>query len=563
VVREALTASLAKQGGRPSSGHPAVEPRGLGLGLLLAGGLLATACGGASVGPGTTAARVVRVSAEGAATYTTDPTPGGVRGPLATAVEAGVRWAAGGSHELRPDGRLAQLAEWVLERLGEDGEPPAHEAIDFLARHAGLVEPTPHLLVLGQAGASAESIEAAVAERARELLRSQDYDFFGGAVVQREALTLVVVALSTRRLRLDPVPRRVDRDELRLRGEIAEGYERPEVAVAPPAGEVRRVRAGSGPAFDVRVPLGPPGRYMVEVLAHGPRGDTVLANFPVWVRTTPPSELRLEGEASEDADASPEAVADALFRNINRARGERGLPLLERHEGLSEVALAHSRDMVAGGFVGHRSSSSGDAPERVRAAGYRSGLILENVGRGYGAAEIHRGLMSSPGHRANVLNPDVTHVGIGVVGSREGGRDVFFVTQVFVRMNRRIDPESARAELLRQINEGRAARGAEPLEADPNLSRAAQEGAEAYFARPELSQQDVVDDASASLRRFSMMFRRVGGLMAVVGDVAEASRLEPVFDPELRYIGVGVAQGDRADVPPNSVAVVVLLGWPR
>ncbi|MEZ4248449.1 MAG: hypothetical protein R3B99_09440 [Polyangiales bacterium] len=60
-----------------------------------------------------------------------------------------------------------------------------------------------------------------------------------------------------------------------------------------------------------------------------------------------------------------------------------------------------------------------------------------------------------------------------------------------------------------------------------------------------------------------MMFRRVGGLMAVVGDVGEASRLEPTFDPEVRFVGIGVAQGDRPDAPPNSIAVVIVLAWPR
>ncbi|HJL48479.1 MAG TPA: hypothetical protein RMG45_21645, partial [Polyangiaceae bacterium LLY-WYZ-15_(1-7)] len=87
--------------------------------------------------------------------------------------------------------------------------------------------------------------------------------------------------------------------------------------------------------------------------------------------------------------------------------------------------------------------------------------------------------------------------------------------------------------------------------------------ATSYFAIPEQSQQDTVDEASSGLRRFSMMFSRVGGLMAVVGDVDEAARLEPTFDPEVRYVGIGLAQGDRPDAPPNSIAVVIMLGWAR
>jgi hypothetical protein len=101
------------------------------------------------------------------------------------------------------------------------------------------------------------------------------------------------------------------------------------------------------------------------------------------------------------------------------------------------------------------------------------------------------------------------------------------------------------------------------VELDPNLTTAATEGARRYFAEPRSTQQDVVDDASASLRRFAIAFSRVGGLMAVVDTVEEAGRLEPTFDPDVRFIGIGVAQGTRSDTPPNSIAVVIMLAWPR
>ena len=65
------------------------------------------------------------------------------------------------------------------------------------------------------------------------------------------------------------------------------------------------------------------------------------------------------------------------------------------------------------------------------------------------------------------------------------------------------------------------------------------------------------------MRRFGFAFSRVGGVMVVVSDLRDASRLEPLLDPEVHYVGIGVAQGDRAGHPPNSIFVVVLLGWER
>ena len=47
--------------------------------------------------------------------------------------------------------------------------------------------------------------------------------------------------------------------------------------------------------------------------------------------------------------------------------------------------------------------------------------------------QAERGFMSSPGHRSNVLEPRVTHVGVGVVAGspEEGGSVPLYVTQLF------------------------------------------------------------------------------------------------------------------------------------
>lgn len=171
--------------------------------------------------------------------------------------------------------------------------------------------------------------------------------------------------------------------------------------------------------------------------------------------------------------------------------------------------------------------------------------------------------MESPGHRANIVNPDVTHVGIGVVAQPEGSRSAFIVTEVFIRMAERVDLSNAAQELTDMINRSRSARGAPDVALEEHLSEAAQRSAEEFFEDPGLSQQDAVDDASASLRRFAIAYRRLGGVMAVVGSLSEAAALEPTLDGTVRHIGIGVAQGTRPDTGPNSIAVVIILAWPR
>lgn len=533
--------------------------------IWAAGLLLVMSCGSRSGGGSTpTAGERVRVPAAPVETYSTAATEGGVRGGAgAEGVARGVeRAAASAGQAVAPDGRLAQLAEWIGERLGAGGAPPPHEVIELFARSLGLVEPVPHLAVLGVPDSSA--LEAGVADSVRGFFARQPYQRYGAAVVVRGGLNVAVVLLSTRALDLEPMPRRYEPGgTLTLRGRVHDGFRDPQLAVAPPAGPVERRPLGGGPTFNTSVPFSAPGTYRIEVLAQGPRGDTVLANFPVYVGEDPPTEVVLAGAGVDDDASTPDQVERALLFRINDARARDGLAPVVEHPGLARVARDHSRDMVEASFIGHTSPTTGDAPDRVRGAGYRSKLILENIGRGYSPGEIHEGLLASPGHRANILNRDVTHVGIGVVSEPEGRRAAFVATQVFIRMNREVDVEAARDWLLGAINEGRRARGVPPLELDPNLQSAAASAAGSYFANPTQTQQDTVDEASAALRRFAMMFRRVGGLMAVVSEVSEASRLEPTFDPELRYVGLGVAQGDRPDAPPNSIAVVIMLAWPR
>lgn len=533
----------------------------------LAAGVLLLACGpkGGETLSGTEVGETVEAPAPGVESYRTEPSPGPlVLGPAAAAAAVQRGLEAGGSAASDPlvgDGRLATLASWVAAKLGEGGRPPPHEVTDFFSRHLGMVEPVPHLIVLGNP--TIEGLSNGVRDSVRQFLSRQRYSHWGASVAERDGLQLVVVALSRRGLTLSPVRRQQPAGNLRLQGELTAGLTRPSFVITRPDGDTERIPAGSGPGFQMNLPATAPGVYQVEVMAKGGEGDTVVANFPIYVDTEAPSEITLAGEEDAGEAGNDGAVEEALLEAANRERAEAGLPPVVRMESLDQVARLHSVDMRDNEFVGHASPTTGGAAQRVAAAQIQTGLVLENIGRGYGAGEIHRGLMGSPGHRANLLNPDVTHVGIGVVSEPEGDRRAFLATEVFVRMNRAQDLSQAPNQLVTMINQGRQARGADPLEADPNLTEAAQEAAEAYFANPEQSRQDTVDDASAGLREFAIAFSRVGGLMTVVNTIAEASRLEPTFDPEVSYVGIGVAQGTRPDTPPNSVAVVILLAWSR
>lgn len=537
--------------------------------ILLVALTLLAACGGprqrTRLGTEQTDTEIAAPAPSVAQYVTTPPEGPAVTGGGDTAaVEQAIAAAsAASSMPVTGDPRLATLAEWVSERLGPGGDPPPPEVLDFLAWNLGLVEPTPHVIVLGLP--DHVSITEHLERSATQFMGRQTYTHWGATVLPRSGVWLVVVVLSWRHVSLEPIAReQPEGSTIRVQGQLAEGYSNPTIVVQRPDGEVTRQPAGSGPDFDVRVPTTARGAFQVEVIARGPHGESVLANAPVYVGAEAPRTLRLEPAEDPDAPAPDIATVRAqLLEQLNRTRAQVGLGPLASDPRLDEIALAHSQDMLENDFLGHVSPRTGSASERVQRSGIRTGLVLENIGRGYSAAEIHRGLMDSPGHRANLVSPDATHVGIGVVSEEENGRVAFLATQVFIRQASAIDVASAPQRLLEQINAARTARGAPEMRMDENVQRAAQEAAEAFFADPALDQQGTTERATQSLRRFAIAFRRLGAVMAVVSSLEEARQLEPALDDTVQVAGIGVAQGDRPDHPPNSIAVVIVLAWER
>lgn len=112
---------------------------------------------------------------------------------------------------------------------------------------------------------------------------------------------------------------------------------------------------------------------------------------------------------------SEPTMAQDLFSLANQARAAEGL---EWDAGLSEAALKHCLRMAAEGPIAHRYQGEPDLAARAASAGAHFSAIEENIGVGSQPARIHQGWLDSPGHRANLLNPTVNHVGIAIVAAQ-------------------------------------------------------------------------------------------------------------------------------------------------
>jgi hypothetical protein len=108
-----------------------------------------------------------------------------------------------------------------------------------------------------------------------------------------------------------------------------------------------------------------------------------------------------------------------LLIAANQERVARGLAALHLDPVLSEASAFHAKEMAEHDDISHQFANEPDLADRGSQAGAHFSLIAENVGEAPTSVIIHNLWMNSPGHRANLLDPDVDSIGIAVV-NRDG-----------------------------------------------------------------------------------------------------------------------------------------------
>lgn len=104
-----------------------------------------------------------------------------------------------------------------------------------------------------------------------------------------------------------------------------------------------------------------------------------------------------------------------LLIAANQERAARGLAALHLDPDLSEASAFHAKEMAEHDDISHQFANEPDLADRGSQAGVHFSLITENVGEAPTSVIIHNLWMHSPGHRANLLDPDVDSIGIAVV----------------------------------------------------------------------------------------------------------------------------------------------------
>jgi uncharacterized protein YkwD len=129
----------------------------------------------------------------------------------------------------------------------------------------------------------------------------------------------------------------------------------------------------------------------------------------------------------ERTTVAPEAE-QRMLALLNGEREREGLAPLSVDPEIVEVARAHSFDMWQRSYFSHVNPDGEDPFDRMREGGVGFRAAGENLALAPTVEQAHRGLMNSPGHRRNILDPAFSRIGIGVV---DGGIHGMMFTQNF------------------------------------------------------------------------------------------------------------------------------------
>jgi uncharacterized protein YkwD len=145
------------------------------------------------------------------------------------------------------------------------------------------------------------------------------------------------------------------------------------------------------------------------------------AASPSTTKTTTP---KPKTTATTTSPSTPKATATAsgatavtarIVELVNAERSKAGCSPVTLDAALAKAAQAHSEDMAAHRNMSHTGSDGSSPGDRITRAGYVWSTYGENVAYGYATPErAMAGWMSSPGHKANILNCAFKEIGVGL-----------------------------------------------------------------------------------------------------------------------------------------------------
>jgi hypothetical protein len=133
----------------------------------------------------------------------------------------------------------------------------------------------------------------------------------------------------------------------------------------------------------------------------------------IWIAALALPILFFQAIAADSQD-DPAGAAQTLLKSANRDRAAHALAPLQWSPALASAAQQHAARMARENTLSHQFPDEPGLAQRAAQSGAHFSSVAENVAEGPSAESIHRQWMSSPPHRANLLDPHLDSVGIAV-----------------------------------------------------------------------------------------------------------------------------------------------------
>ncbi len=132
----------------------------------------------------------------------------------------------------------------------------------------------------------------------------------------------------------------------------------------------------------------------------------------------------LPAASTAGATPDPAAVEQAFVDHINGLRAGKALAPLTVDPELTAVARRWAAKMAAADAISHNPRLADEVAANWQKLG-------ENVGVGMQVDSLHEAFVRSPAHYRNLVDPDFTTIGVGVVLGRDGA---IFTAHEFMRL---------------------------------------------------------------------------------------------------------------------------------
>ncbi|UOQ45111.1 CAP domain-containing protein [Halobacillus salinarum] len=108
------------------------------------------------------------------------------------------------------------------------------------------------------------------------------------------------------------------------------------------------------------------------------------------------------------------AFQEQVVQLTNKARKKQGLDPLKIDPEVAKVAQKKTDDMAKKNYFSHTSPTYGSPFQMLKQFGVDYRTAAENIAAGQQTPDqVVKGWLNSPGHRKNIMNKNLTHIGVG------------------------------------------------------------------------------------------------------------------------------------------------------